>query len=142
MPNEPKSARSFLADREAALIAELRRDKPDAFNEYLKIRAAIEAMDTTAERIVDEYRGIRRPLDAVDHFFKKTGGPAAREFIAKTLEDGGFAKDEVQRPYWNVISAIDYNIEKAKKKRVKEVNGLIGKFEWTDDMFAIQKEKE
>lgn len=136
MPNEIKSARSFLADREAALITELRRDKPDVFNEYLKIRAAIEAMDATAETGVDEYYGFRKPLDAIEAYLDKKGKPAPRRTIAKVLEEGGFARGQVQRPFWNVLSAIDYHLEQAKsEKRFVEINGLIGKAEWPEEMF-------
>ena len=144
MPNEPQNIRSFLEDRQAALLAALRRKAPEEITEYLKVTAAIAAVNSTAETIVvDEYRGIRKPLDAVDTYLKNKGLPAPRKVIAKVLEEGGFAKDEVQRPYWNVLSAIEYNLKSSKDKRIKEVNGLIGKIEWPDAMFiAIQEEKE
>ena len=145
MPNEPQSVRSFLIDREAALVSELRRDKPDAFNEYLKVRAAIEAMDSTAETIGDAYYDIRKPLDAVEAYLKKIGRPTAMKAIAKDCMAGGFGRGQVQRPDQNIMYALRRNIEKEEKsaKRFKELNGLVGKVEWPEEMFsAIQKEKE
>lgn len=138
MPNEPQSVRSFLVNREAALVSELRRDKPDAFNEYLKVRAAIEAMDSTAEAIGDEYYDIRKPLDAVEAYLSKTGKPSSMKTIAKVCMEGGFGRGQVQRPDQNIEYAVVRNIDKSpkdKKKRFKEINGLVGKVEWPEEMF-------
>ena len=62
-------------------------------------------------------------------------------FIAKVLEEGGFARGQVQRPYWNVLSAIDYHLESSKSsKRIAEINGLIGKADWPKEMFVWRSE--
>lgn len=137
MPNESQNARSFLEDRRTAVLAELRRLAPELINEFLKLNAAIAAMDETAETVVDEYYGFRKPLDAIGAYLDKKGKPAPRRTIAKVLEEGGFARGQVQRPFWNVLSAIDYHLEQSKseKKRFVEINGLLGKVEWPEEMF-------
>jgi hypothetical protein len=62
-------------------------------------------------------------------------------FIAKVLEEGGFARGQVQRPYWNVLSPIDYHLESSKSsKRIVEINGLIGKADWPKEMFVWRSE--
>ena len=140
MPNEPQSVRSFLVDREAALVSELRRDKPDAFNEYLKVRAAIEAMDSTAETIGDAFYDIRKPLDAVEAYLKKIGRPTAMKIIAKDCMEGGFGRGQVQRPDQNITYALRRHLLKGKKdaKRFKELNGLVGMIDWPVNMFVTE----
>jgi hypothetical protein len=141
MPNPPQSAQSFLEDRKAAVLAELRREVPDLINEYLKLDAAISAMKETADGIAgsvgDEYYGFRRPIDAIEAYLDHIGRPATRKEIATSLANGGFARGQVQRPYWNVMSGLEYHV---KNNRLKEVGGLVGKSEWPAKMFKEAKE--
>ena len=138
MPNEPQNTRSLLEKRRTALIAELRRTVPDLFNEYLSTNAAIEAVNAAFEDSGVSFVGIRAPLDAVDVYLNKVGKPTPLKIIAKECKEAGFAKNQVQRPDQNIEYAVRRNVDKNpkdKKKRFKEINGLVGKVEWPDDMF-------
>jgi hypothetical protein len=133
---------SFLEDRKAEYIAELRRREPELIAKFLKVTAAIDAMKamgSTEETpiAVDEYASIFKPLDAIESYLDKTGKPAAREVLAKSLEDGGWGKGRVKRPYWNLLSILEYHLGPSFKSepRFKEINGLVGRIEWPDDVF-------
>lgn len=140
MPNEPQNTRSFLENRRAALIAELRRAVPDLFNEYLSTIAAIDAANSVIEDQGVSFVDIRAPLDVVDVYLKKVGKPTPLKVIAKQCKEGGFAKNQVQRPDQNIEYAVKRNVKKSpkdKKKRFKEINGLVGKVEWREEMFRV-----
>jgi hypothetical protein len=147
MFNELQNIRSLIEDRRAALLAALRRKAPEEITEYLKITAAIKAMDIPAETGAGEYKKFRKPLDAVEALLNKAEKPLIVEDIAKSIEDGGWARGQVKNPYWNIIYAIRNHLnprkplKRPKVKRLKEVNGLIGKIEWQDEMFAAIQEE-
>jgi hypothetical protein len=139
MPEQ--NERSFLEERKAEYLAELRRREPELIAKFLKVTAAIEAFnstETTEITAVDEYANIFKPLDAIESYLDKTGKPAARETIAKSLEDGGWGKGRVQRPYWNILSILEYHLGPKFKseRRFQEINGRVGRIEWPDEDFT------
>lgn len=138
MPEQ--SERSFLEERKAEYLAELRRREPELIAKFLKVAAAIEAFNATEGETaaIDDYSHIFKPLDAIESYLDKTGRPAPRETIAKSLEDGGWGKGRVKRPYWNLLSILEYHLgPKFKSERsFKEINGLVGRIEWPDEEFT------
>lgn len=137
MPEQDE--RSFLEDRKAEYMAELRRREPELFPKFLKVAAAIEAFSSTEGEAapVDDYSHIPKPLDAIESYLDKTGQPASRETISQELADGGWGKKRVARPYWNLLSILEYHLETSKsERRFKEVNGLVGRIEWPDEAFV------
>jgi hypothetical protein len=134
---QQKESRSSLESKAAAALLELRIAAPELVTELLQLEAAIAAMDAVAKSIANEYNGFRKPLDAIEAFLDKRGKPTPRRTIAKMLEQGGFARDQVQHPFWNVLSVIEYHLTRSKSaKRLVEINGLIGKIDWPEDMFV------
>jgi hypothetical protein len=137
MDVKQKESRSSLESKAAAALLELRIAAPELVAELLQLEAAIAAMDAVAKSITNEYSGFRKPLDAIEAFLDKRGKPTPRRTIAKMLEQGGFARGQVQHPFWNVLSVIEYHLARSKSaKRLVEINGLIGKMEWPEDMFV------
>lgn len=138
MPEQ--NERSFLEERKAEYLAELRRREPELIAKFLRVTAAIEAFNSTEGEVVavDDYSHIFKPLDAMESYLDKTGRPASRETIARSLEDGGWGKKRVKRPYWNLLSILEYHLGSSFKseRRFKEVNGLVGRIEWPDEAFT------
>jgi hypothetical protein len=88
---------------------------------------------------IGEYEGadLSKPLDAIEAYLDKRGYPATRELIAKSLQDGGWGRDRVARPYWNLLSIMEYQFSPKLKSEpgLRELNGLVGRVEWPDDVF-------
>ena len=130
MPLENDGTLKYLEGREAAALAELRRLAPEALKEYLEVRAAISGLTahTTAERSRDEYFGIRKPFQAVESYLRRTNKFEDPRVIAQALVDGGFARGEDTRPYWNVIDSIKHHTEESG--RLIKKGDLVGLREW------------
>jgi hypothetical protein len=139
MPNESQSPRSYLEEARLKTLGELRRRVPELITEYLKLTAAIDAMDSTEGDDDAAYSGVHKPLDAIEAYLENTGKPASRESIARALAEGGWGLGRVKRPYWNLLSMLDYHFSELKSEpRFKEINGLVGKVGWPDEMFALK----
>jgi hypothetical protein len=138
MPNETQNALSFLESAIAKTLAELQRKEPALVVEYLKLCAARDALATTSSGDSEAYSGIYKPPDAVEAYLDNTGRPASRETIAVALKDGGWGVGRVKNPYWNILSILEYHFEELKSEpRFKEINGLVGKVGWPDEMFSL-----
>jgi hypothetical protein len=142
MPKDEQNPRSFLEERRSRTLAELRRKVPELIKEYLRLTAAIDAMDSADETKESAYAEIYKPLDAVDAYLESTGKPAPRETIARALADGGWGAGRKSRPYWNLLSMMKYHLGTGDKSlksepRLKEINKLVGKVEWPDEMFRV-----
>ena len=162
MPNETDKDRSYLVGEREAVLTELqergcfeqfRSKEPELVDRYLKLSAAIVSYDAAAAEISasnpesEEYREILNPLKAVETLLSKVGRPLAVDDIARSLQEGGWAKGRIKYPHHNIKYAVANHtkkklLQRKKVKLLKEVNGLIGKIEWPDEMFAIQEEKE
>lgn len=138
--------RLFLEERKAEYLAELRRREPELIAKFLRVTAALEAFGSTegATAAVDDYSLIFKPLDAIEAYLDKTGTPAPRVTIAKSLEDAGWGKKRVKRPYWNLLSMLEYHFgpDYKSERRFKEVNGLVGRIEWPDEAFTQTTSEE
>lgn len=155
MPEQ--NERSFLEERKAEYLAELRRREPELTVKFLRVSAAIDAMDSmgsTEETLPPDNAGdagaysdpeLSKPLYAIAVFLDKEGGPVTRERIADSLEDGGWGKGRVQRPTYSLRAMFDYYLgtkDKSKPAKstskdipIKEINGLVGRVEWPNEVF-------
>jgi hypothetical protein len=99
--------------------------------------AAIAGIEAECVRVVrqDEYSGFRKPSEAIVSYLDRAKKPQTREEICSVLVEGRYGRG-TNRPYWDLIRAVDYQVS---KKRLVERSGLIGKQEWPKDLFVAEK---
>jgi hypothetical protein len=71
-------------------------------------------------------------------YLDKVGRAVPLERMAKEIAAGGYGQGTIQRPYWTLLASISYHLE-GKKRRIVERNGLIGKPEWSEELFKPQQ---
>ena|SRR5579871_3152363 len=123
-----------LRERRTEIIAQLRKIAPDLTDELVNTDRHI-ALEERPPR-QGEYSRFRKPSGAIVFHIDIIQAPQSHEEFAEAIVNAGYDpfkdKDEV---YWNVMRAISHQI---KKGLVKEVNGLIGKPDWPDEMFKSE----
>jgi hypothetical protein len=121
-------------ERREQVIAKLRNREPELTAELVQWNSVIGALEAEAGRAVlrEEYTHFRKPSEAIHAYLRRIQLPQPRRTIAKALVDGGYAR-ESQRPFWDVIDAIKYQLD---VEQLKEVNGLVGEVDWPEDIFV------
>lgn len=130
--------RAELTERRDKTLIELRDREPELVAMLTQLNAALAGIDAESVRVVrqDEYSGFRKPSEAIYAFLERVQKPQLREVMCRALVDGGYGRG-TDRPYWDLVRAVDYQIG---KKRLVERNGLIGKPEWAEDLFKNDNE--
>jgi hypothetical protein len=133
----PKSILAELIERRDEVLLKLRDREPDLVSKLTQLNAAISGIETVSARVVrqDEYSGFRKPSPALFSYLDRVQKPHLRDEMCQVLVDGGYGRG-TNRPYWDLIRAIDYQIG---KKRLVERNGLIGKPDWPEGLFLSEE---
>ena len=122
-----------LIERRDKVFLELRNREPDLVSKLAQLNAAISGIEAETSRAIKqgEYSGFRKPSPALCSYLDRVQKPQVREEMCQALVDGGYGRG-TNRPYWDLIRAIDYQIG---KKRLVERNGLIGRPDWPEELF-------
>lgn len=131
----PTPTRTLLKEREDLLIRELRRIAPKQTQDLVEVQAALSGLlDLSRDQLSEEYSRFRKGIDAIEHWLTERQTPMSRQVIAKEIEEGGFARGEDTRPYWNLLDTMKYHL--ASTGRIVEKNSKIGLPEWEDARYA------
>jgi hypothetical protein len=129
---ESKSLIAELKQRRDNLLLKLREREPEMVAQLIQLNVAISGLDAGSARR-GEYSGFRKPSEAIFAYLDQTAKPQVREDMCRALVNGGYG--DGTDPYWDLIRTTYYQI---KKKRLIEINGLIGKADWPKKMFEEQ----
>lgn len=144
-----KLQKELLEEKKAALANFLSRSLPKEFNEYLAVVAELRDIDFTVETDITnpppkaevaatqsgEFDWCEYPIDAIEAYLDKVKAPQERETIVRDLIASGFRRTWETNIPWAIKYGFRYHL-KTGTERIKEINGLVGKYEWPDDMFS------
>lgn len=136
MTAEPPNILLELKERRDQVLSKLRTLDPNLTAQLVQLNAAIVGIEAESGRAVrqEEYAHFRKPSEAIHAYLDRVQIPKSNRAIAQALVDGGYAREST-RPFWDVIDAIKYQLE---TERLKEVNGLVGKIDWPNDLFVAE----
>jgi hypothetical protein len=130
---DDKTILAELIERRDEVFLKMRDREPVLVEKWIQLNAAISGIEAEFGRIVrqDEYSGFRKPSDAIFAYLDRVQKPQIREEMCQALTDGGYGRG-TERPYWDLIRGVDYQVG---KKKLVEHNGLIGRPDWSEDIF-------
>jgi hypothetical protein len=134
--------RSFLSKRRSEILnrlVTLATDKAEAEELVIELGKADQALMAVNDMAQDtgNFAQFKTAIDAIVAYLQEIQHPSTVDRIIEALKVGKFRGGErgielfVHKSIRNFLTGTGQST-----KKIKEVNGLIGLFEWSDDMFA------
>ncbi|MFL6427848.1 MAG: hypothetical protein ACJ71S_06360 [Acidobacteriaceae bacterium] len=120
-------------------MAALRTMGPDAARLVTELESLDMAISNIATSSAGEYSGYRLAIDAIVAALTIHGRPMSGDELSREITAGGWLSKDGRARY-NITDSVDYHTRRqgAKKKIIRAMNGLVGLYEWPDEMFGVQ----